>query len=126
MSVPQISRITVAQWADTEAIKQWRDKARVQAISAMALVRNVDYSVIGARNSRGTLLGLIAFRENPEDVLIVHLARRDKGYEIGAMLIIEVCIIANKRRVHVIPEKDAESLYSRLGWRHIGKEYWSK
>jgi hypothetical protein len=121
----QVERLTAALWTDSQAVKGWRDKARIQAISALSLVKNPDYVVYGVRNSRGTLLGLAAIRENAEDVQLLHLASRDTGRGIGSLLICEIDVLYDKR-IKTIPEPGAISFYEYIGWRKVGREYWSR
>jgi hypothetical protein len=124
-SVQTVSRITIQSWADSQAVKGWRDKARVQAISALSLANKPDYIVYAVRNSRDTLLGLAAIRENAEDVQLLHLASRDVGRGIGSLLICEIDKIYDKR-IKTVPETGAISFYEYIGWRKVGKEYWSR
>lgn len=125
MPSPTVSRIERSLWADSTAVKKWRDKARIQGISALCVVTNPDYSVYAVRNSK-SLLGLAAIKETDAEVILIHLASRDKGREIIALLVDEIIKVAGTRRIKTIPEPGLETLYERLGWRHIGKEYWSK
>lgn len=118
-------RLTASLWADSQAVKGWRDKARVQGISALCLVRNPDYAVYAVRNSR-SLLGLAAVKEGDSEVYLLHLASRDYGRGTGKLLIEEIMRFAGKRRIRTIAEPEAESFYEHLGWRKVGKEYWSK
>ena len=124
-ALQKTERLTNSLWADSQAVKAWRDKARVQAISALCLVRNPDYAVYAVRNSR-SLLGLAAIKESESEVYLLHLASRDPGKGMGTYLIEEIQRIANGRRIRTTPEPSAESFYEHLGWRHIGKEFWSK
>ena len=112
-----VERLAQIKWVDSELVKSWRDKVRAQAISALSLARNPDYIVFGVRNSRGTLLGLIAIQDTDEAIIIKHWATRDTGREINAELINAVIEYAGKKRI--------KSTFPVPNWRRVGSEYWS-
>lgn len=111
-------RLTAVKFADSELVKGWREKVRADAISALSLARNPAYVVFGVRNSRGTLLGLVALQDTEEAVVIKHMASRDTGREVLGLLISAVIDFAGDKRI--------KSLYPVPNWRKVGKEHWSK
>jgi hypothetical protein len=115
----QSERIASVKWADSQAVKLWREKARVQAISALSLANHApEYIVFGVRNSK-SLLGLVACHDG-DDVQIVHFATRDAGKEVTDLLISEVLNYAGAKRIRAFKN------YAHLKWRKVGNEYWSK
>lgn len=124
-SVQIVERIIGANYLDSLAIKGWRDKVRGVAISALSLASVPDYTVYGVRNSKGALLGLAALRINDQDVQLLHMASRDVGREIRSLLICDIDKIYDKR-IKVIPDPIDVSFYEYIGWRKVGKEYWSR
>ena len=125
-SVQIVERIKSVSYLDSQAIKQWRDKFRSGiAISALSLANVPDYTVYGVRNSKGALLGIAAIYAGDKDVKILHMAGRDTGREIRSMLICEIDKIYDKR-IKIIPDPGTEAFYEYIGWRKVGKEYWSR
>jgi len=117
-NLPCVERIERVLYADSQAVKTWREQARVQAMSALTLANNPDYIAFGVRNTK-SLLGLIAFRDG-DDIQILHFATRDTGSQIPRMLVDEVIKYADGKRIRAIKN------YAHLKWRKVGNEYWSK
>lgn len=117
-SIQTVERLGFVKFADSELVKTWRDKERADAISAISLIRNPNYVVFGVRNSRDTLLGLIAVQVMDEAVVVKHMATRDTGKAIKAELINAVYDLAGDKRI--------KSPYKVPNWRKVGKEYWSR
>jgi len=124
-SVQIVERINSVSNLDSLSIKTWHDKSRGLAMSALSLANVPDYTVYGVRNSKGALLGLAAIYVSEKDVLLLHLANRDPGREIRSLLICEIDKIYD-RRIRTIAEPGTEPFYEYIGWRRVGKEYWSK
>jgi len=126
--ITSIERLTVVKHADSVAVKTWRDKARVQAMSALSLANHPEFAVWCVRNSQGTMLGVAACQMQEKSVKLVHLATRDPGQGIGSILCDEIADYAaeNKLPVSTTAEPAAAGFYRRLGWRQVGKDFWSK
>ena len=125
-SVQTFERIKSVSYLDSQAIKAWRDKVKSGiAANALSLANVPAYTVYGVRNSKGALLGIAAIYAGDKDVKILHMAGRDPGREIRLMLISEIDKIYSKR-ITIMPDPGTESFYEYLGWRKVGKEYWSK
>ena len=115
-SLQSVERIIGVKYADSQAVKLWRDKARVQAMSALSLANNPEYVVFGVRNTK-SLLGIIAVRDGDE-IQLLHIAARDTGREVLGLLISAVIDFAGKKRIR--------SPYPVPNWRKVGAEYWSR
>jgi len=124
-SLCTVARITSVNYQDGLAVKVWRDKVRGLGISTLSLANVPDYTVYGVRNSKSTLLGLAAIYVGDKDVQLLHLVGRDPGREIRSLLICEINKIYD-RRIRTNPDPGTEPFYDYIGWRKVGKEYWSK
>lgn len=121
-----VERIKSVGYADSHAVKTWRDPARVQAINALSLASDPDFYVIGVRNSKGTLLGIAACFMGDRCINLAHIAARDYGTGIGKLLVEYLAEYAGKLPIKARVEKQAEGFYEAVGWRKVGAEYWSK
>ncbi len=124
-ALQKAERLVRVLYADSQAIKTWRNAAYIQARSALGLVNNPDYIVYCVRNTK-SITGLVAIRKGEKNIHLVHLALRDAGRVVGKLLIEMIQDENPGEQIRVTPDQTAESFYVSLGWRKVGNEYWSR